>query len=272
MILSHRNPRRRPAANRSRGLRTLGILLAASTAIAPGPDPEQENAAPPIPWRPGEVLEFTVTLGVLPEAARVRLETLAPVPAGRRDALRLLAEVDSGPLLEPIVPFHHRLLSSVTLPGFLPVEASRQLQEGEVREFRALTYHRNEGEVDQAARAGGEPVRTVPIQDDTRDVTSALYHIRSLPAGRGDRFTVFEAGRLYRVDVGTEEPGSLTVPAGTFPAQRLRIAAQRIGGERPVRELQLWLSRDRRRLPLKLTTSTPLGDLSVELTRATAAR
>lgn len=237
----------------------LAILAAASSSADP-PEPR----AP----RPGERLEFRVALGPLPDVARVRVETLPPIPAEDGDHLRILADVTPGPLMAPLYDFHYHLVSTVSLPGLLPLRSSRQMEEGEIRVFAALTFDHPGGRVVEAARAGGEPLRSDPIHDDTRDLLAAMYHARTLSPDAESRFSVFEDGRLYGVRVEPAGAATVEVPLGEFRADRFRVEAATRGGERPLRELEVWIGPAPRRLPLRLRAVTPLGTMVAELARA----
>jgi len=117
------------------------ILLLLCTLLTPGPGMLADGPAASgtgHSWAAGERLEFTVSLGVLPSAARIRLDTLAPIPADDRGRLRLLSEVQAGPVMETIYPFFYRLISTVSLPRMLPQQGSRQMKEKDEQEFVAL--------------------------------------------------------------------------------------------------------------------------------------
>ena len=252
-------PRRAPAsiipAMRSR-LVPLAVLL----LLGLGPARPAAATTARLPWSAGERLEMQVDLPWLVEAARVHLEVLPESGKGGASGIRLLAEVSPGPLMGSIMQFHYRLLSTVNLPRFLPAEGSRQMQQGGDLEFTALSFDRTHLRVEERQRAGGEVVRAQPIEAETRDLLAALYHLRARPATAGVT-SVYENGRLYRVEMRAQEAGEIEVPAGRFASRRYRIEASASGGERPVRAVDLWVSDDARRLPLRLEAETPLGRL-----------
>jgi len=139
-------------------------------------------------------------------------------------------------------------------------------QERDEQEFVALTFDHASGQVQQTDRAGGEPLRVDRIEPETRDILSAIYHLRSVDPAVGTTFSVFENDKLYRVTLRLEERGPIEVPAGKFAARRYRIDTRGPGEDQPVRELDLWLSEDGRDLPLRLRASTAIGLLVAELT------
>jgi hypothetical protein len=204
-----------------------------------------------------------VDLAMLSDAARVHLEVLPEGGSG----IRLLAEVSPGPLMGAIMTFHYRVLSTLSLPKFLPTEGSRQMQQGTDLEFTALSFDRTRLRVEERQQAGGEVVRAEPIEADTRDLLAALYHLRAGNAAAGTT-SVYENGRLYRVVTQSLAGGEIEVPAGRFPSRRYHIEAATGGGERPVRAVDLWMSDDSRRLPLRLEAETPIGRLVAVLLSA----
>ena len=240
----------------------LAGLFLASWAGADPPPPRAEPAT-----RPGERLDFHVSLGPLPQAAHVRVETLPPAAEEGKDRLRLLADVTPGPLFESILSFHYHLVSTVSLPALLPLRSSRQTEEGDERVFTALTFDHAAGKVLEADRAGGESRRTDPIRADTRDLLAAMYHARRLKAGTEAHFSVFENGRLYAVQALPLEPETITVPVGTFRAHRFRVEAAGTAGDRPVREMEIWIGPAPANLPLRMRALTPLGAMVAELAR-----
>jgi hypothetical protein len=165
-----------------------------------------------------------------------------------------------------IMQFHYRVLSTLSLPKLLPIEGSRQMQQGTEVEFTALSFDRTRLRVEERQRAGGDVVRSLPIEAETRDLLAALYHLRAKPAAGA--LSVYEDGRLYRVEMQSQAASEIEVPAGRFASRRYRIESSASNGERPVRGADLWVSDDARRLPLRLEAETPIGKLVAVLLRA----
>jgi hypothetical protein len=240
--------------------RLLPFALLLLVGSAP---PRPAFAAPRLPWTAGEQLEMQVDLAVLADAARVHLEVLPEAGSG----VRLLADVTPGPLMGAIMQFHYRVLSTLSLPKLLPIEGSRQMQQGTDAEFTALSFDRARLRVEERQHAGGEVTRAEPIEAETRDLLAALYHLRAKPAAAAAT-SVYENGRLYRVEMQSQPGGEIEVPAGRFTSRRYRIEASSVGGERPVRAVDLWVSDDSRRLPLRMEAETPIGKMVAVLLRS----
>ncbi|MDB4957285.1 MAG: hypothetical protein JWO36_4854 [Myxococcales bacterium] len=109
------------------------------------------------------------------------------------------------------------------------------------------------------------------------DTHSAMAQLRGWKATPGTVKTVFVVGgrRLWRVDVryiGAEMMGSAL---GNRRAIRYEGASYRarpnfsLESDKPARTFKVWLSDDADRVPLKMTASTELGDVSMDLTEYT---
>jgi hypothetical protein len=106
------------------------------------------------------------------------------------------------------------------------------------------------------------------------DTHSAMAQLRGWKAARGTTRTVFVVGgrRLWRIDVkyvGEETIGS---ELGNRHAVRFQGASYRarpnfgLESDKPARTFDVWLTDDADRVPLKMTASTELGDIVMDLT------
>jgi len=106
------------------------------------------------------------------------------------------------------------------------------------------------------------------------DAHSAMAQLRGFRAAPGTMRTVFVVGgrRLWRVDVtyvGEDTIGSVlgNKRAVHFTGKSYRANGRfQIEGKTPARTFEVWLSDDADRVPLKVTASTELGDIAMDLT------
>jgi hypothetical protein len=242
----------------------LSLLLALPAALAASAaDPAP---APPLTlWHAGEQLQFTAGLGIFTSAATLEVETLPATGRPRPDRLRLLATVRSGALVSSFYPFFYRHICTVSGAEMLPRSGSRQTREGEEQWFLAFRYDHADSRVRLSTRAGGPPLARDAIATDTHDLLSALYHFRGQAPGPEARFTVYENRSLYRVSARLADSTNLQVAAGSFPAWHYVLTVDPLGDPLTDPEIHVWISRGEERLPLRLTASTLLGDLTLEL-------
>jgi len=108
-------------------------------------------------------------------------------------------------------------------------------------------------------------LRVVP---GTRDAISFLYALRAADWQHTPelRAPVFDGRRVYdavaRMDTAQ---GSVTVPAGTFPACRIAIALFDHGKEITDTRLWLWLAKNAAHTPVLIEANIPIGTSRIEL-------
>lgn len=220
--------------------------------------------APATPAAVGEHLKLEASVGPLTAAAVIHLQTLPPL-SSEQTGMRLLATVESGKLISAFYPFSYRQLSRVDGEGLLPLGGSRQIREAGRQWFIAFTYRHTEAAVDLARRAGGAPYAHDAIAADTHDLLSALHYLRRLDPRKTAEFTVYENRRLYRISATRGKKETIQVEAGTFPAWHRVLQIDPLGHQLTEPILHLWISRDENRLPLRLTASTLLGEMDLQL-------
>jgi hypothetical protein len=112
-------------------------------------------------------------------------------------------------------------------------------------------------------------VTAVRVAPGTRDAIGFLYDLRaadwqSTPELRAP---VFDGRRLYDVVARIDTPqGTVTVPAGNFPAFRVVLRLYDHGKELTDTKLWLWLTRDAPHTPVLVEAEIPFGTARIELT------
>ncbi len=109
-------------------------------------------------------------------------------------------------------------------------------------------------------------VRVVP---GTRDAISFLYNIRAADWQRVPELKapVFDGHRLNDAVARIDTPqGTVTVPAGNFPAFRVAIALFDHGKELTDTRLWVWITKDAAHTPVLVEAEIPFGTARIELT------
>jgi hypothetical protein len=196
-------------------------------------------------------------------AARVAAtgaEPPAPEPGSGTgvETFRFMAMANTAEWFSPIFEAQDTFETWVDAALF-PLVGHQHLLEGGQRVERLAVY---------------DPARHVVRIDDvdlamaagSRDPLSALQYVRAAPLepGRTLRIPVNEAGRNLVVDVIVRLD---TIRVDGRPARTFRLDArvfERAAARLPL-DLTLWLSRDDRRLPLRVAVATSLGAFRAEL-------
>ena len=111
------------------------------------------------------------------------------------------------------------------------------------------------------------------------DMHAAVLFLRSLPLTAGDTrsLIVMTGGAPYLATIKVVGRGSVSVPAGEFPAIELELALRRINkhGElephKGFKSAHAWLSDDANRLLVKIDAQVFVGAVSLELEKVTFA-
>lgn len=107
------------------------------------------------------------------------------------------------------------------------------------------------------ARYEGTPV---PLEDATLDTLSSVYYLRTLKldAEKPIELRVF-SGRPHALAVEIQGRETIVVPAGTF--QTIRVEPKSTGGSLMGKNLVLWLTDDRRKIPVQIRSKLKVGTL-----------
>ncbi|MCK4577318.1 MAG: DUF3108 domain-containing protein [Candidatus Marinimicrobia bacterium] len=100
------------------------------------------------------------------------------------------------------------------------------------------------------------------------DPIGTIYYLRTQPLKTGTRFqlTIFDGRRLRPIAVEVQKVEKITVPAGEFECYRLVPAPLDDQPMTKVRGfLQLWLSTDEARIPVRIEQQTNFGTMVLKL-------
>ncbi|MFB6359569.1 MAG: DUF3108 domain-containing protein [Thiohalorhabdaceae bacterium] len=110
----------------------------------------------------------------------------------------------------------------------------------------------------------------MPVAKGTLDILTALYAIRGSALEPESRFAipVLDQGEQHRLKVAVKAKETLdTVLGEATPTFRVRTYLEEEGTGRRRRPMRLWLTAERRHLPVRLEADGPLGPITLELRR-----
>jgi hypothetical protein len=265
--------------------RLLWIFVAASALAAPSKPPAESIAAvewvsacQPTPWRslaqsaitPQEDLRYAVRWGILTAGkGRMRVDGLETING--RPAYRLGMDLETTGVTAKLHHYSDHLASWLDQVSLQPVHALKMT--------RQPGYHFDDTVIfDQACRRyyrhqyRGDKGRTTEKQGDlapdTVDLLSYIFYLRTLPLEPGARFPLhlLTSDKAVSVTVVVRKREKISTPAGTFDTFFLEPEFDPAEGKK-VKEVQLWLSADARRLPVKIRLDVNIGHIVAELTR-----
>jgi hypothetical protein len=258
---------------KSNRVMSTAAMLVFALWLAAGVVPRSTHAAEPgLPFKPGERLTFTLKWTVIP-AGEAILEVLPKERLGNAsEAYHFVLTARSNSFVDAFYKVRDRI----------DAWSDNALQ-------RSLLYRKKQRE--------GRTRRDVTVSFDWEKMTARYTNKNKsrppieLTAGTFDPLSVFYWSRTVAFTVGGRLQRPVTdgkkhiagiarvvrketvrVPAGTFDAFLLEPDLRHVGGvfeKSPDAKLQLWVSADHRRLPLKIKSKVVVGSFTGELTSMT---
>lgn len=228
-------------------------------------------SGPVPPFRPGERLRFVLKWTVIPAGEAV-LEVMPPVQIAGNDAHHFVLTARSNAFVDAFFMVRNRI------DGWSDIGVTRSLHyrqnqhEGSTR--RNITVSFDWHEMRAQYSRDGQALDPIPISEGTLDPLSIFYWSRSveLVVGQPIQRSVTDGKKhvLGRATVVRRE--TITVPAGTFDTFLIEPDLAHVGGvfeKSPNAKIQLWVSADHRRLPVRIKSKVVVGSFSGELVNLT---
>jgi Protein of unknown function (DUF3108) len=226
------------------------------TVAAATPD----AASPELPFKPGDELNYNFFLGAGPQAiGTASFRVRARARYFNRDGLLFNAALQSAGAGATLFPVNDQFNSYVDASTLLPFRAEQTLAEGQRRARFVVSSDQGAG---AALFDDGTRVE-VPV--GTHDLLSVFFALRSfdLTPGKSTNVSLLVNKRPRVLFITALRRADLLLAGQQIPAVELALRTSDPTGDRF--NLRLWVSTDKRRLPLRLTAVTPLGPVRADL-------
>ena len=240
---------------------------AATPRPTPTAAPNPTTLPSDLPFEVGEQLNFNFFLGTSPQpVGTASFQVRARARYFNRDGLQFSATMATNQTLDRIFSVRDQINTYVDAATLLPFRVESQIQEGSHRQRGIITLDQERG---GAIAHDGSRVE-IPV--GTYDLVSILYALRSfdLTPPKRNSVALFLNKRprlLFITSVGRE---TIELNGQRINAYQLALSTDDPQGDRFA--LRLWVGADRRRLPLRITATTPLGPVRAELAIIPLAR
>jgi hypothetical protein len=239
------------------------------TPARPAPTPAAVPSAVPgdLPFAVGEQLNFNFFLGNSPlPVGTASFQVRARARYFNRDGIQFSATMATNQALDRLFAVRDQITSYVDSATLLPFRSEMQIQEGSHRLRGVITLDQERG---GAVAYDGTRLE---IPAGTYDLVSILYAMRSFDLAPPKRNAVVlllnKRPRLLFITSVARE--TINVGGQNISAFQLALTTDDAQGDRLA--LRLWVGADRRRLPLRLTATTPLGPVRADLAIIPLAR
>jgi hypothetical protein len=264
-------------------LAVLGAVLGAAVVGCAGADAMTAPAAtatgsePPnvLGLHPGETMAFEVHLaGVLAGEAQLAVGDIGDVSGKPAIVVRSRAATAGAAAL--VKKISDEAITTIDVATGHPLTLDSVVENNGKRTVAAARFAGSSASVtyQRTGQAQTQTKVSLPNGGTLLDAHTAMAHLRGWRAAAGDRRTVYVIGgrRLWRIDVtsvGIETIGSALGNRRTivFAGKSYRARPNLdIETAKPARTFTVWLSDDADRVPLKVSASTELGDIVMDLT------
>jgi hypothetical protein len=264
-----RGPRRVKRAA-TPALAVLSALLAAAVASSQTPAADSlgkgADVLPAVstPFRPGEVLRFSVQYGPI-HAGSAWLEVHGPGPGDSSSVETLVARAESNSFFSLTYRVRNRIESSWDARERRSLRYREDRHEGGFKAKSEIVFDQDQGE---AHYSDG---RVFPIPPGVQDALSSFYFTRTqaLPVGGSVLFDYHASGRSQPLEVKIIGRDRVHVPAGTFDCIVVEPVLHAGGIFKNNGKLEIWLTSDDRRIPVLMKSKVAIGSISVVLQQAT---
>ena len=243
----------------------LCCVLLAHGVLAEPSIPQVEEALPESGFIVGEELVYCVYWGFIP-VGKTRIVSRWIEEDGRR-LLAIRYRTRSNRFIAAIYPVDDLIESIVDPETFLPVRFVKKLKEGRHRNDEITTFDYEKGEARWEDRIKDRS-KTYPIDEDTRDIVSFMYFMRSDRFKPGDKkaFRVMADEKIYDLFVSAHDAEKIKLKRfGRVKSIRLEPEAQFQGLFVRKGKVTVWVSDDERHLCTKVVGSVPVASIKVVL-------
>jgi hypothetical protein len=223
-------------------------------------------AAAPV-FRPGEQLTFILKWTIIPAGEAV-LEVLPQEHMAGRDANHFVLTARSNAFVDAFYMVRDRIDAWSDAAMRQSLLYRNKQHEGSTR--RDITVSFDWDEMTAQYNNQGTVLDPIFITEGTFDPLSVFYWSRTADLAVGGRIQrSVTDGKKHVLGVAeVVRRETITVPAGTFDTFLIEPDLAQVGGvfeKSPDAKIQLWVSADHRRLPVKLKSKVVVGSFSGEL-------
>lgn len=248
---------------------TPTIALVTLCAIAP-------HAAPPVPRDTTDLRDIRQTSLDAPEQllfdviwggwsfnwVKAGHATLDLLPTANPKVWEIRSLAWGNGFFQSFYPVRDTVISFINARGVYPLTFHKIVSEGSYRERQATEY-------DQKANRVRTKDTAFAVDPFTHDVLSAFYFIRTQPLAVGKSFelSAVSGKKTYKLKVICHREETVEVPAGKFKTWVIEPVLKDDGLFKAKGQLWIWVTRDARRMPVKMQSKIPVGSVKAELIR-----
>ncbi|RKY75453.1 DUF3108 domain-containing protein [candidate division KSB1 bacterium] len=211
-------------------------------------------------FRVGEKLTFLIRWGPL-HAGTAVMEIPEITRVQNRKVYRVVSRAESNSFFSTFYKVRDRAESFIDIEGIFSWRFEKHLREGKFKADVIEIY-------DQKRNLVITRKDTVQAPPFVQDVLSALYYVRTQDLIVGTSIAVdnYASGKIYPLEVKVLRRERVKVPAGVFDCIVVKPILKSTGIFQQKGSLKVWLTDDRRRMPVLMKSEIVIGSIVAELT------
>ncbi len=189
------------------------------------------------------------------------------------NAIRVISTCRSADWISVFFPVEDRIESDLTkvappLLG-LPEHYRMKIREGSHRRDKEIFFDQKAGKAEYVDHLGKEKL-TLDILPNTYDFYSGFYYLRTLPleVGKPLYIHILDSKKMWNVEVQVLKKEKLKTVLGKVDTIQIRPLVKSEGIFQRKGVIDIWLTDDERRIPVKMKTKVTIGSITATLVKA----
>ncbi len=209
-------------------------------------------------FQPGEKLTFSIQYGVI-KAGTAEVEVSTP---GGDGSWMLTSRARTNSFFDVFFKVRDRIDSWIDPETFESIRFEKRLREGKYKGDETVRFDR-----ERRVAVYGDSTEVI-LPPGTRDVFASFFWLRNrkLPIGEEVSLTYHSSKKNWPTQVKVGPVEKVKVPAGEFLCIRIEPRLQSVGVFKQTGRLRIWVTADKRRIPVKLESKVTFGAFQAVLT------
>ena len=221
------------------------------------------------PFQPGEKLVFELKWTVVP-AGEASLEVMPFKKINGQDAYHFVLTAKTNRFLDRIYKVRDRIDGYTDLDITRSVFYSKRQREGNTKKNVVVKFDWDAQTAEYTEYKKQAKKRSIKLMPGALDPLSIFYHTRMLPLQDGEKMQrpVTDGKKCVMGEAKIVRREKIKVPAGEFDTFLMVPDLKHVGGvfkKSKNATIEIWVSADKRRLPVRLRSEVIVGSFTGEL-------
>lgn len=219
-------------------------------------------------WNVGEHLEFSVDYSFY-RAGTATMSIVETLDVNGGECYHIKTTAHSNDFISKIYKVRDEVNSYIDTKGLFSRRFEKKLREGKYKSDQFIDFYH-----DRLIALNTRPkyaVTEIPIY--VQDILSSMYLLRTydLQVGRDEYIEVYADGKVYPLRVIVHGKERVDVPAGRYRCLKVEPVLMSEGIFKQKGKLTIWLTDDKLKIPVKMTSKVMIGSIGVNLESARLA-